>query len=63
MTGYLSYNDVELFWLQFLFTFLGRDVTMNVMPYCGGGNANNAKQQNLPRIKKKSDSYCRIDIS
>ena len=50
------HNEIEVYSLKFVITFLGRDVTMNVMPYyCGSGNANNTKQKSV--VEKKSDSY------
>ena len=51
------HNEIEVVYsLKFVITFLGRDVTMNVMPYyCGSGNANNTKQKSV--VEKKSDSY------
>ena len=50
------HNEIEVYSLKFVITFLGRDVTMNVMPYyCGSGNANNTKQKFV--VEKKSDSY------
>ena len=51
------HNEIEVYSLKFVITtLLGRDVTMNVMPYyCGSGNANNTKQKSV--VEKKSDSY------
>lgn len=46
------HNEIKVDSLKFVIAFLGRDVTMNVMPYyCGSGNANNTKQKSV--VEKK----------